>query len=173
MSVPRKGLIISLFSLIALLAGCGQTQEERVEEGLADARAAFEQEPVDTNETVNGTDLYLPGAYTIEEPSDANNIVITRGSDSYVLFLNPNESNDSTFFYELQKANDDQEWVADETFEQNGRFGFATVREIAEDRYEIVASEGGAKMTTISEESGIADNMDWMMTTVRSIDSEE
>lgn len=170
MSVPRKRMVLSLLAMITLLAGCGQTPEERIEEGLEDARAAFEQEPAETNETVNGTELYLPRAYTIEEPSDANNVIVTRGSDSFVLFLNPNEAADSTFFYELQKANDEQEWAADETFQQNGRFGFATVRKIAEERFEIVTSSGGVKMTTISEESEIADNMDWMMKTVRSID---
>lgn len=171
--MSRKGLVVSLLTAITILAGCAQTAEERIEEGLADARAAFEQEPVETNETVNGTELYLPRAYTLEEPSDAHNVIITKGSDSFVLFMNPNEPSDSTFFYELQKANAQQEWTADETFEQHGRFGFATVREIAEERFEIVTSTGGVKMTTISEEDKIADNMDWMMKTVRSVNTEE
>lgn len=167
-SVLITGTVLSLF----LLAGCMATPEERLAEGLSETRTAFEEEPPETNETAGQTDLYLPGGYDIEEPSDENNIIITKGSDSYVLFINPNEAADSKFFYDLQKANDEVEWIADETFEQNGRFGFTTLRAIAEDRVEIVVSAGGVKMTAISEESDVPDNMEWMMKTVRSIDEE-
>jgi hypothetical protein len=156
-----------------MLAGCMATPEEQAADGLADARKVFEQEPMKTNKTAAGRELYLPGGYTVEEPSDEQNIIITKGSDSFVLFINPNEPSDSKFFYDLQKANPEQQWLIDETFEQNGRFGFTTVRAITEDRYEIVESAGGVKMTTISEESNIAENMDWMMKTVRSITIEE
>ncbi|MCM3611514.1 hypothetical protein M4S82_09595 [Planococcus sp. MERTA32b] len=165
-SVFITGTVLSLF----LLAGCMATPEERLAEGLSETRTAFEQEPPETNETAGQTELYLPGGYDIEEPSDENNIIITRGSDSYVLFINPNEAADSRLFYDLQKANDEVEWIADETFEQNGRFGFTTLRAIAEDWIEIVVSAGGVKMTAISEESDVPDNMEWMMKTVRSID---
>lgn len=171
--MPRKRLLGLVLVTASMLAGCLATPEERVADGLADVRETFEQEPMETNETADDRELYLPGGYTIEEPSDENNIIITKGSDSFVLFINPNEAADSKFFYDLQKANPDQEWLVDETFEQNGRFGFATVRMIAEDRYEIVESVGGVKMTTISEENKLAENMDWMMKTIRSINTEE
>jgi hypothetical protein len=169
--VPRKGFIVISIALTALLSGCLAAPEERIADGVAKAATAFEQEPADANESSDSTEFYLPRSYTIEEPSDKQNIIITKGSDSYVLFINPNEAADSTLFYDLQKANPEQQWVADETFEQNGRFGFATVQKIAEDRYEIVVSAGGVKLTTISEERDIENNMDWMMKTVRSIDT--
>lgn len=169
--MPRKGLIAGIITLSAVLSGCLALPEERIADGVAKVAAAFEAEPVETNESSDGTELYVPRSYTIEEPSDQQNIMITKGSDSYALFINPNEAGDSTLFYDLQKADPEQQWVADETFEQNGRFGFTTVREIAEDRYELVVSAGGVKMTTISEERDIEDNMDWMMKTVRSIDN--
>lgn len=171
--MPRTGLIGIMIFLTVFLAGCMATPEEQIAGGLEDVREAFEQEPEEANETADKTNLYLPGGYTIEEPSDEHNIIITKGGDSYVLFINPNESIGSRFFYDLQKANPDQQWIADETFEQDGRFGFATVRGIADDQVEIVVSAGGVKMTTISEETEIANNMDWMMKTVRSIDNEE
>lgn len=170
--MPRKKLGIAIMAATVLLAGCLATPEERIANGIAEAKTAFEQEPEETNEQTEALEFYLPGGYTVEEPSDEHNIIITEGSDSFVLFANPNESADSRLFYELQKANPEQEWIADETFEENGRFGFATVRNIAEDRYEIVVSAGGVKMTTISEESKIEENMEWMMKTVRSIDNE-
>nr|WP_238942705.1 hypothetical protein [Planococcus beigongshangi] len=161
------GITASLF----LLTGCMATPEERLNAGLTETRDAFEEEAPETNETAGQIELYLPGGYDIEEPSDDHNVIITKGSDSYVLFINPNESADSKFFYGLQKANEEQQWIMDQTFEQNGRFGFTTLREIAEDRIEIVVSTGGVKMTTISEESDVPGNMEWMMKTVRSVEA--
>jgi hypothetical protein len=169
--VPRKGFFAGIIISAAVLSGCLALPEERIADGVAKVAAAFEDEPVETNESSDGTELYVPRSYTIEEPSDKQNIMITKGSDSYALFINPNEAADSTLFYDLQKANPEQQWVADETFEQSGRFGFTTVREIAEDRYELVVSAGGVKLTTISEERDIEKNMDWMMKTVRSIEN--
>lgn len=165
-SVFITGTVLSLF----LLAGCMATPEERLAEGLSVTRTAFEKEPPETNKTAGQTELYLPGGYDIEEPSDEHNIIITKGSNSYVLFINPNEAADSKFFYDLQKANAEMEWIADETFEQKGRFGFTTLRAIADDRIEVIVSAGGVKMTTISEESNVPGNMEWMMKTARSID---
>lgn len=170
--MPQKKLIGLVIVLSIFLAGCLATPEEQIADGVANARSTFDEEPPKTNESTDQLELYLPGGYTIEEPSDEHNIIITKGSDSFVLFINPNESSDSKFFYDLQKANAEQEWAADETFEQNGRFGFVTVREIAEDQFEIVTSSGGVKLTTISEESEIQENLEWMMKTVRSINTE-
>lgn len=169
--MPRKGFFAGIIISAAVLSGCLALPEERIADGVAKVAAAFEDEPVETNESSDGTELYVPRSYTIEEPSNKQNIMITKGSDSYALFINPNEAADSTLFYDLQKANPEQQWVADETFEQSGRFGFTTVREIAEDRYELVVSAGGVKLTTISEERDIEKNMDWMMKTVRSIEN--
>lgn len=172
MSVPRYGLIFVLL-LAGILAGCMATPEEQIAQGVANARDAFEEEPEETNQSVGQVDLYVPKGYDIEEPSDDFNSLITKGNDSFALFINPNEKGDSTFFYDLQKADPEQQWVADETFQQNGRFGFVTVKEIAEDQLELVVSAGGVKLTTITREDDVPENMDWMMKTVRSIDTEE
>lgn len=168
--MKRSAFITGTVLSIILLAGCTGAPEERLAGGLSETRKAFEEEPPATNENAGSIELYLPGGYKIEEPADEKNIIITRGNDSYVLFINPNEAPDSKFFYDLQKADEEQLFAADETFEQNGRFGFVTLKEIAEDRMEIAVSSGGAKMTTISEASAVPSNMEWMMTTVRSIE---
>lgn len=173
MEVPRKGLLVLLIAAAVGLSGCVASAEEQVANGVAQAVKAFEAEPRNTNETSENTDFYLPGGYTVEEPSDEYNIIITKGSDSFVLFVNPNEAGDSTLFYDLQKADPERKWVVDETFEQNGRFGFVTVRQVAENLFEVVASAGGAKLTTISEKKKIDSNMEWMMKTVRSINPKE
>jgi hypothetical protein len=171
--VPHKRLAGMLAAASVALAGCMAPPEEQLADGLAEAEKAFEQAPKDTNKSADGHEFYLPGGYTIEEPANEQAVILTKGSDSFTLSINPNETSSSTFFYDLQKAEPDQKWLVDETFEQNGRFGFATVRKVADGRYEITENAGGAKLTTISEENKLAENMDWMMKTVRSIISEE
>ncbi|MDQ0430442.1 hypothetical protein QOZ98_003299 [Planomicrobium stackebrandtii] len=171
--MPRYGLIFMLLLLAGLLAACNATPEEQIVKGIENAQGAFEEEPENTNETVGQTNLYVPSGYNIEEPSDGSDSLITKGSDSFALLINPNEGAASTFFYDLQKEDSEQLWVVDETFQQNGRFGFATVEEIAEDQLELVVSAGGVKLTTVTTENQIPQNMDWMMKTVRSIDSDE
>ena len=49
--------------------------------------------------------------------------------------------------------------VEKSTFEQNERFGFAAVIENSEEKYELITSIGGMKLTTISKESDIASNI--------------
>lgn len=171
--MPRKGLLVLFTAAAIALAGCSATPEEKLAGALENAHKAFSSEPREGNETSDGTAFYLPGGYTVEEPSDERSINITKGSESFMLTVNPNEAGDSTLFYDLLKSDQQQEWAADETFEENGRFGFAAVRKIADDRFEVVASAGGAKLAAVSEMGKIEENMDWMMQTVRSINNEK
>lgn len=166
----RMGLQMMLFSSVLVLAGCASPEDELVE-GVSKARTAFEEEAPEPNEKAGKTELYVPVGYEIEQPSDDHHVLITRGSQAFELFLNPNEAPDSTFFYDLQKANPEKTWLADEKFSQHGRFGFVTVRTIAEDRYELVVSSGGAKLSTITEQAALRNQMEWMMETARSIDA--
>lgn len=171
--MPRKGLL-GLFTVAAIvLAGCTATPEENMVNALENAHKAFSAVAPETNESSDGTAFYLPGGYTVEEPSDERSITLSKGSDSFLLSINPNESADSTLFYDLLKSDSQPEWIVDETFEENGRFGFAAMRKIADDRFELVASTGGAELKTISDAGRMDDNMDWMMQTVRSIDYEK
>lgn len=170
--MKRSAFITGIVLSIVLLAGCTGAPEDRLAGGFSETRKAFENEPPETNETAGEIDLHLPGGYEIEEPVDEKNIIITNGNDSYVLFINPNEAPDSKFFYDLQKRDQEEVFAADETFEENGRFGFVTLKEVAENRMEITVSAGGTKMTTISEESDVPGNMKWMMRTVRSVEEE-
>lgn len=171
--MPRKGLLVLLIAAAIGLSGCVASAEEQVANGITQAEKAFAAEPKKTNESLEKTDFYLPGGYTVEKPSDDYHILITKGSDSFALSVNPNEAGDSKLFYDLQKKDPEQKWIVDETFEQNGRFGFVTVRQVAENLFEVVASAGGAKLSTISEKKRIDSNMEWMMKTVRSINPNE
>ena len=113
--------------------------------------------------------MFVPGGFSIQEDSDDTNIVLTKNSDAYVLFINPNEEQDSHLFYDLVQADKKKDNYALETFEQNGRFGFIAVLPSGEEQFEIIASIGGVKLTTISEEANILSNIEQMMKIVRSV----
>lgn len=171
--MPRKGLMV-LFTVAAIvLASCTATPEETLVDAFKNADKAFSAEARKANESSDGVAFYLPGGYNVEEPSDDRSIAISKGNESFMLSVNPNEAADSTLFYDLLTVDQQIEWIANETFEENGRFGFAAVRKIAADRFELVASAGGAELKTVSEAGKMDDNMDWMMQTVRSIDNEK
>lgn len=164
---------MALFSSVLVLAGCMESPQDELIKGVSSARTAFEEPAPETNESTGGTDLYVPGGYELQEPSDDYNILLIRGNEAYALSLNPNEAPDSTFYYDLQKAMPEETWLVDEKFSHHGRFGFTTVREIADERYELVVSSGGTKLSTITEQSALRQNMNWMMETVRSVEASQ
>ncbi|ALS79121.1 hypothetical protein ACQKDB_01170 [Planococcus kocurii] len=171
--MPRYRRVFMLAVLLGLLSGCAVAPEEQVLQGVSNARDAFQAKPENPNEMVGQVDLFVPNDYVIEETADEFNRLITNGKNSFALVINPNEKATSTFFYDLQKVDSDQQWLVDETFQQNGRFGFTTVKEVAENQLELVVSAGGVSLTTTTNENELPKNMDWMMKTVRSIAKNE
>ena len=84
------------------------------------------------NDEVHGVSLYKPAGFTIAEKSDAQNIVMKKGDDSFLLFINPNEEKDSRLFYDLLTTTEDRERF-EEVFTDDGYFGFASVAKKGED----------------------------------------
>ncbi|ANU25772.1 hypothetical protein I858_001600 [Planococcus versutus] len=171
--MPRSGRMILLLLLIGILAGCTTAPEELVTQGISNARDAFEAEPKTINEKMGQTDLYIPNGYVLQKSQNDFQGLITKGDDTFSLLINPNEHESSTIFYELQKVNPQQLWLADEVFQQNERFGFVTVSEIAEDKLELVVGTGGVKLSTITTNHKLSEDMNWMMKTVCSINYTE
>ena len=101
------------------------------------------------------SNIFLPSGFSIEEESNETNIILSKGKDSYVLFINPNELPTSQLYYDLMMSDSNLK-IEEKTFEQNGRFGFAAIIENSEEKYELITSIGGIKLTTISEQQDIA-----------------
>jgi len=155
--------------LLLSLAACSASAEEQTDEGLKAAKDIFTGDIVEPNEQIKGVDLFVPSGFTIQEDSNETNIVLMDNSDSYILFINPNEEQDSKLFYDLVLAEKKEDIIVQETFVQNERFGFIAVYPSSEDLYEIISSIGGVKLTTISDEANISTNMEQMMKIVRSV----
>lgn len=161
----------ALFILMALiLVGCGQTVEEQVTSGIASAQSTFSDTPASTNTEIGEMSLYLPIGFKIEEGTEATNFIVMNGKDSYILFVNPIEHSNSQLNYNLLLGDQTKNIVKQQTFEQDGVFGFSAVVKHSEEQFEIIVSIGGIKMTTMSSDKKIDEKMANMMEVVRSID---
>ncbi|WP_252502588.1 hypothetical protein [Sporosarcina sp. Marseille-Q4943] len=163
-----KFVFLALLSITALTA-CGKTFNEQATEAILSAKEAFQLHDQHVNDEVHGVSLYKPAGFTIDEKSDAHNIVMKKGDETFLLFINPNEKKDSTLFYDLLKKTEDKERF-EEVFTDDGYFGFASIAKKGEDQAELIASVGGIKITTITKVNNIEANMGKMMEIVRSIE---
>lgn len=169
--MTRKWMRVFIASLVVIfLVGCSSV-EDQVTDGIENAKVAFQSDAEKPNEKVNDVKLFIPSGFSIEEESNETNIILSKGKDSFILFLNPNELAGSHLYYDLMMADTNLNIVKETTFEQNGRFGFAAIIESSEEKYELITSIGGIKLTTISKQQNIANNLEKMMMIVRSITS--
>lgn len=167
----RKGKLVTVMLFAVLLLGaCGKTIETRVQDGLKAAEETFYKEPKAYTEDVDGTRLYKPAGFKVNENSDAQNIVLSKGKQPFILFVNPNEAKDSQLFYDLLHADEDSDIIAEEKFTDGDTFGFVAVIQSDEDVVELIANVGGAKITTQTTGKNIVGNLKTMMRIVRSID---
>lgn len=167
--MTQKWMRLCIASIaVILLVGCSSI-EEQATNGIENAKVVFQGDAEKSNEKVGNWKVFLPSGFSIEDASDQTNILLSKGKDSYLLFLNPNELPGSQLYYDLMIADKKLKVVDVTTFEQNGRFGFAAIIESSADSYELITSIGGIKLTTISQEHNIATKLKDMMTIVRSI----
>jgi len=156
--------------MLFVLSGCGKSVEEQINMGVASAQNVFEESPKETNKKIGQIALYLPSGYKIQDTDDVNNYVLTKGKDKYILFVNVNEKEDSKLHYELLKKNMSNKIVKEQPLELDGVFGFTMVLEHREDQFELVASSGGVKVSTISNDRKIDDKLVEMMQIARSVE---
>ena len=154
---------------MALLAACGQTVEEQATSGMDNAETVFNSKPTATNKSIGHIELYLPKGYEIEKGIDELNYTIVHGKDSYILFVNPNETADSQLHYSILKDDLKGEMIQEKTFQADGVFGFSAIVSHDESQYQLVVSVGGVKLTTISEDKKIDNKLQKMMQIVRSV----
>ncbi|MFL0584412.1 hypothetical protein ACH0B6_17705 [Solibacillus silvestris] len=158
-----------LTSLVVILSACSQTVEEQAQAGMENAETIFSSEPNKANKTIGHIELYLPKGYSIEKGIDELNYTILNGKDSYILFVNQNEPEDSQLQYDLLKQENKNEIVEEKTFDAAGQFGFSAVTKFPEEKYELIVNLGGVKLSTISVDKKIDDKIQEMMEIVKTV----
>ncbi|MEA0555466.1 hypothetical protein U1P98_12145 [Lysinibacillus irui] len=161
---------IGLMLLLLVLAGCNQSIDEQIANGLQITETVFAEEPEEHTEKIGDIKLYLPSNFKVEDSSDEYNIVISKGKESYILFINNREAQDSKLYYNLLKENETDKIIEESTYDKDGRFGFtAVLKTDDENEMELIVSSGGVKMTTISQAKHIENNLREMTKIVHSV----
>ena len=167
----RKWLQVFGIALLLLgLSGCNQSIEEQITNGFQRIEMVFADEPEKYTDTVGDIQLYLPTTFTIDDRSDQYNMLVSKGKQSYILFINDREKQDSKLYYELLKEENGKEIIAEQTYENDGAFSFTAVSKTEnEQAFELIVSSGGVKMTTISPMKDVEDNLLEMTKIVHSV----
>ena len=155
--------------VVLMLTGCGKTVDEQITEGFTATATAFEAKPMEPTTTIGKIKVYLPSGYKVEEGTNEMNYIFTKGKDSFVLFVNTIEAEDSRLHYDILVNDSKLNIMKEQTFELDNAFGFTAVIEHSEEQYELVVSSGGVKMTTMSADKKIDEKLVTMMEIVRSV----
>ncbi|KIY22589.1 MULTISPECIES: hypothetical protein [Mesobacillus] len=154
-------VIVGLF----LLSGCSAQFSEQKAEIKKDVLTTFEAQPEKTNHSTKDIDFYLPSNFKVEEEKP-NNILFKNGSKTYILFYNQHEKDDSKVVYD-STAKQQKEWDANETFSENGKFGYMMVKQLKENQYQVIVGIGGVKLTTETE--NVKEDAETMMSIANSV----
>lgn len=161
---------IGMMFLLLALSGCNQSIDEQIANGFQLTEIVFAEKPEKPTDTVGNIQLYLPTKYHIEDSSDTYNILVSKGKQSYILFINDREESDSKLYYELLKEDRSKEILAEKTYEKDNTFSFSAVSKTeSQEEFELVVSSGGVKMTTISAMKEVEDNLHEMTKIVHSV----
>lgn len=155
--------------VVVILTGCGKTVEEQITEGVTSTATVFEAQSVEPTTTIGKIKVYLPSGYKVEEGTNEMNYIFTKGKDSFILFVNTIEAEDSRLHYDILVNDSKLNIIKEQTFEFEDVFGFTAVIEHSEEQYELVVSSGGIKMTTMSADKNIDEKLVDMMEIVRSV----
>ncbi|MBO1513199.1 hypothetical protein [Metabacillus bambusae] len=159
-------LVLSLL-LTILLMGCTISDEELTKTTIDNTKQAFEDTPKDSNEQTKLFSYYLPEEFTIKE-TKMYNVLLEKGSKSYLLFVNENEEANSKVSYDTLVEKYEKPFIS-ETFEDKERFGYLFVNTLEKNTYEVTVGIGGTKLTTEAKINDVSDAAKNMMDIVKSV----
>ncbi|WP_064092682.1 hypothetical protein [Rossellomorea aquimaris] len=160
------------FILVLILAGCNTTIDTEKEQTAQVAEETFKNNNDKGKEEAGNIRFYLPFGAEIEKES-SNNIIITKSSNTFILFTNPQEDKDSDLLYKMA-INDKESLVKHGTFKGDNRLGYYVIKKLENtEEYELVIGVGGTKVTTQSELEDLADHAEMMMKMATSVKHNE
>lgn len=166
----KLSLIMTGILVLLLLAACNKSVEERAEDAVERAIESFDEKADMTKEKVANFKMHIPEKFEVKDEEDEQNILLYKGKQPFLLFVNPNEEDDSQLFYKVLKDSQSPTIIAEGTYEKDGTFGFAAVLESDDSNVELVANIGGKKMTTITKNKQMTTDMKSMIEMLNSIE---
>lgn len=167
-----KTITIFLLSVLLLTACNKATFKEESKTTIKTVQTTFNEKEKKPNKKSGKIHFYLPASYEIKDESPTN-IILKKGADTYILFINPQEETSSDVNY---KATVDQYKALDtnEKFTHDNKLGFLTIKQLKDDNLnELTIGVGGAKITTQVKTSNLNDDSKDMMEIVNSVKTEK
>lgn len=163
-----KQILVSMLLIVIFsgLIGCNASKEEAYQASQDVAETTFNEEKKAPTETTDGINYYLPDDFKVKNIIE-NNIILSRGKQEYILFVNPLEPSDSEVVYEELK---DKDKALLQSFEDNQRFGYISITPIEGKEYELMVGIGGVKVTTKTTTNDMAENTKVMMEIANSVE---
>ncbi|MFJ7683708.1 hypothetical protein [Peribacillus butanolivorans] len=161
----NKILILLLMSSL-IVVGCSGI-ERQTDKAVKVAELAFRDDKKQPNIEAGLIQVYLPKDFKVEEEHD-NNLILKSDNQAYILFVNPNENEDSSVLFLAIKEQGDKYLVL-HSFQNDDKFGFITIKKLAEDKYELAVGIGGVKLTTETDKDQIKHDAKQMMEIVASV----
>jgi len=164
----RRSQVIQLLLFVFLLSACTSSLQDKQQDVKKLLETSVTDESEKPNKEAEGIRFYLPFAMKMNE-SDDNNILVTKGDQLFILFINKNEKEDSRVVYEamLKEANS---YMFTETFTNKHKFGYVFLKETDKNKYELTVGIGGYKMTTMTDLKRLTQDAEMMMKVVSSIE---
>ncbi|WP_285765712.1 hypothetical protein [Peribacillus sp. SI8-4] len=152
--------------LCGFIVGCSGI-ERQTEKAVRASEIAFRDDDKQPNAEAGLIQVYLPKGFKVEEAHD-NNLVVKQAEKAYLLFVNPNEKEDSSVLFLAIKKQADPYLVL-HSFQNEDKFGFVSIKESAKEKYELAVGVGGVKLTTESDKDQLKTDAKQMMEIVSSV----
>ena len=164
--MKKYRLSLSVLFVVILLVACSSSIESEKVNAEEKTKVAFEKQSIQTNQSLQFIDFYLPSGIVVKEEMP-NNIILDKGSHPYIVFYNPNEDSQSKVLYETAKKSAEH-IVHEKTFTKDDQFGYLLINQAHEGLYEISVGIGGIKATTETKVNNLAEDAEMMMEIVSS-----
>lgn len=163
-------LLIFCFSFIIILTltSCNISDEDLSTTTINQAKIAFEEKPKKPNTETEYFSYYLPEEFGVKE-TNKYNVILEKGKQSYILFVNLKEEPNSQVSYEALARQYKKPLIL-KTFDSKEKFGYLFVDEVEKNQYEITVGIGGTKLTTETNKSDIDEDAEDMMNIVISVE---
>lgn len=164
----KTKISIVFFFLVLILAGCNTTIDDEKEQTAQTVEDTFKNTEKSAKEKAGNLSFYLPFGAKIEKESP-NNIIISEGSDTFILFANTEEDQNSELLYKMA-ISDEKNIVQNDTFKDGNRLGYYVIKKLPDSEdYELIVGVGGTKLTTQSHLEDLSDNAEMMMEIASSV----
>lgn len=157
-----------IFALLTILflVGCQGSVEDQLSESKAILEAPTTIEAAAPNESKEGLSFHLPSNVKIAETSPSN-IILEGSNQTYIVFFNPFEDENSQSLYEEAKSRRESDTLSTVKETEEGYY-YSFIDSIEEDRYRIIVGRGGVKVTTEASGDNILSSVKTMVTVLRS-----